>query len=252
MFTKAIVRKPGTTFSQGLSSTDLGKPDYQLCLKQHQAYCEALKSCGLKVYELKADENYPDSTFVEDTAIVTKKCAIITHPGHASRRGEIESIAEELIKHHPIERIEAPGTLDGGDIMQVEDHFYIGLSNRTNNEGAKQLTNFLNKYGYTASTIKVRDILHLKSGINYIGDGIIVMMEALKETKEIASFEKILITEEETYASNCLRINNFIITAKGFPNTKRKLLKTPYKIIELDMSEFEKMDGGLSCLSLRF
>ena len=205
MFKKAIVRKPSTTYSQGLSSSGLGKPDFQLCLVQHQAYCKALKTCGLEIIELKAEENYPDSTFVEDTAIVTKKCAIITHPGHESRREEVESIAKELKKHRPIERIEAPGTLDGGDIMQVENHFYIGLSDRTNKEGTRQLSSFLNNYGYTASTINVRDILHLKSGINYIGDGVMVMMESLKELKEVASFEKILITPEETYASNCVR-----------------------------------------------
>jgi len=252
MFTKAIVRKPSTTFSQGLSSSKLGSPDYQLCLKQHQAYVEALKICGLEVIELEVEEDFPDSTFVEDTAIVTEKCAIITHPGHETRRGEVSSIENELKKYRPIEQIKAPGTLDGGDIMQVEDHFYIGLSNRTNKEGADQLTSFLNKYGYTASTIDVKDILHLKSGVNYIGDGIIVLMESLKDLKEVATYEKMLIKPEETYASNCVRINDCIVMAKGFPDTKKKLSTTPYKIIELDMSEFEKMDGGLSCLSLRF
>ncbi len=252
MFSKAIVRTPGTSFSQGLSSSNLGTPDYQLCLKQHQAYIKALKKCGLEVIELEAEEDFPDSTFVEDTAIVTEKCAIITHPGHKTRRGEVFSIEKELKKHRPIETIKNPGTLDGGDIMQVENHFYIGLSDRTNKEGANQLTSFLNKYGYTASTIDVKDILHLKSGVNYIGDGIIVLMESLKDLKEVASYEKIVITSEETYASNCVRINDCIVMAKGFPDTKRKLSATPYKIIELDMSEFEKMDGGLSCLSLRF
>lgn len=252
MFTKAIVRTPSTTYSQGLSSSNLGSPDYQLCLKQHQAYIKALKNCGLEVIELEAEEDFPDSTFVEDTAIVTQKCAIITRPGHISRQGEVETIELELKKHLPIAKIEAPGTLDGGDIMQVENHFYIGLSDRTNKEGANQLTNFLNKYDYTASTIEVKDILHLKSGINYIGDGIIVLMESLKETKEIESFKKIEIIQEETYASNCVRMNECIVMPKGFPDTKKKLSATPYKIIELDMSEFEKMDGGLSCLSLRF
>lgn len=201
---------------------------------------------------MEAEENFPDSTFVEDTAVVTEKCAIITHPGHVSRQGEVESIKIELNKHRPIETIIAPGTLDGGDIMQVEDHFYIGLSDRTNKEGARQLEIHLNKYGYTASTINVKDILHLKSGINYVGDGIIVLMESLKDTKEVIDYKKILINNEETYASNCVRINNCIIMAKGFPDTKKKLSTTHYKIIELDMSEFAKMDGGLSCLSLRF
>lgn len=252
MFSKAIVRKPSSTYSQGLSSSSLGKPDYELCLKQHQAYIDAIKHCGVEVIELEAEEKFPDSTFVEDTAIVTEKCAIITHPGHISRRGEVKTIELELKKYRPIETIKAPGTLDGGDIMQVENHFYIGLSDRTNKEGADQLINFLNKYDYTASTIEVKDILHLKSGINYIGDDIIVLMESLKETKEIIEYKKLLISPEETYASNCIRINDYIIMAKGFPDTKKKLSETPYEIIELDMSEFEKMDGGLSCLSLRF
>ena len=136
--------------------------------------------------------------------------------------------------------------------MQVEEHFYIGLSDRTNKEGAAQFTSFLNKYGYTASTIEVKDILHLKSGINYVGDGIIVLMDSLVNTREISDYKKILIKKEETYASNCVRINDFIIIPKGFPDTKAKLSALPHKIIELEMSEFEKMDGGLSCLSLRF
>lgn len=252
MFTKAIVRKPAGNFSLGQTSAHLGKPDYDLALKQHLAYCEALIRCGLKVIELDILENYPDSTFVEDTAVVTKKCAIVSRPGHPSRQGEEISIEQELAKHRPIEKIKAPGLLDGGDIMQVEDHFYIGLSDRTNQEGAKQLTNYLNQYSYTASTIEVQDILHLKSGINYLGDGTLLIMERLVNSKALTEYKKIVILPDETYASNCVRINDCIIMPKGFPDTRKKLSALPYKIIELDMSEYEKMDGGLSCLSIRF
>lgn len=252
MYHFAIVKKPSASFDQGISSSGLGKPEYDLSVIQHQAYCKALIDCELEVIELESDDAFPDSTFVEDTAIVTEKCAIITRPGHIERRGEEISIAECLRNYRQIYNIEKTGTLDGGDVMQVESHFYIGLSKRTNKEGAKQLTKILNKYGYTASTIRIKNILHLKSGVSYIGNKTLVIMESLKNLKMFSLFRKISVIPIESYAANCVQINDFILIPKGFPDIKRKLQDMSYKIIELEMSEFMKMDGGLSCLSLRF
>lgn len=252
MFEYAIVRKPGKSFKNGQSSSDLGTPDYDKVIIQHEAYVEALKECGLTLIELIPDERFPDGCFVEDTAIVTQKCAIITQPGHPTRKGEEVSIEKAIKKYRPIQKISGEGCVDGGDIMNAENHFYIGLSDRTNQEGADQLTAILSKYGYTASTVDVENMLHLKSGINYIGNNTISIMESVRELPDFKSYNKIPIIESETYAANCVLVNDYLIIAKGFEDTKQKFIEAGYKLIELDMSEFEKMDGGLSCLSLRF
>lgn len=139
MFKKAIVRIPGKSLINGLSTAGLGLPDYDLALKQHKNYIEALKKCGLEVIILQPNEKYPDSTFVEDVALLTKECAIITNPGALSRRGETTEIKIVLKDHYSnIEEIKGPGTVEAGDIMMVDSHFYIGLSERTNEEGANQ------------------------------------------------------------------------------------------------------------------
>ena len=252
MFTKAIVRKPAYTFANGITTSNLGKPDINLALKQHEAYCEALIKCGLELIILDADPNFPDSCFVEDTAVVTKDFGIITRPGDKRRLGEeleIKKVLEPLLKLHFIEE---PGTLDGGDIMQADKHFYIGLSNRTNLSGSKQLKEILDKYNYEVSAIPMCNILHLKTGINYLGENNVLIQKRFYYLADFENYNKIIIEKDEDYAANCLRVNDYILIPKGFPTTKANIEKLGYNIIELDMSEFQKMDGGLSCLSLRF
>ncbi len=156
MFSQAIVRTPCKNLVNGITSANLGKPNYTRALSQHQHYIDALKQCGLNVTILGPDEAYPDSTFVEDTALVTPRCSIVTNPWAVSRKGEIEAIATVLNKlDRPVKRIEAPGTLDAGDVMMVGSHYYIGLSERTNAEGARQLTAILNDHAMTGSIINM-------------------------------------------------------------------------------------------------
>jgi dimethylargininase len=134
-FTHAIVRPPGATFAAGLTSSNLGPPDLTLALKQHDAYCRTLEHLGLCLDRLPADPDYPDSTFVEDTAIVTSKGAILTRPGAPSRAGEVDSMRVALGRYFSeLDQITAPGTLDGGDVCEAGDHFFIGVSHRTNEE----------------------------------------------------------------------------------------------------------------------
>ena len=248
MITKAIVRKPGRNFADGLTSSGLGKPDFEKALKQHSYYCEALMSLGLELIVLDADERYPDGCFVEDTAVITSEIAIITRPGAGSRQGEeviIKSVLSELKK---TVSIEAPGTLDGGDIMRAENHFYIGMSDRTNNEGAGQLSEVLQQYGYTSSLIKVGEGLHLKSGIAYLGHGNFI---TAKVPEGLIEYKEIIITgDADSYSANCLHVNEKLLLSSGFPKIKEQVIRLGYKVIELDMSEFRKMDGGLTCLSL--
>lgn len=252
MIKNVIVRKPSKNFADGITTADLGKPDYEKALKQHEGYVEALKKCGCIVTVLEADDRYPDSTFVEDVAIVTEKCAIITKPGAASRKGEEKEIIDTLKKFYTnIEYLNGDAALDGGDILRVKNHFYIGQSKRTNEEGAKQLTEILNKYGYTASTIPVTKILHLKTGVVYIGSETVVATGEFIDNSNFDYFDMIKVDDDEAYSANCILINGMIIIPKGFAKSKKALSDAGFKTLEVEMSEFEKMDGGLTCLSLR-
>jgi dimethylargininase len=256
MFSKAIVRQPGKNFADGLTRVDLGAPVFERALVQHEKYCRALEACGLEVIRFEPDENHPDSTFVEDTAVLTTRGAIITRPGASSRLGEIDAI-EPILRQHfsKLNSISAPGTLDGGDICEAGEHFFIGISERTNEAGAEQLANCLDTLGYSSSLIDIRglsNILHLKSGIAYLGDQRLVVIEALREREQFSEYERICLNSAEDYAANCLVVNGKVLVAAGFAETENTLQQMGYQTIPLEMSEFQKMDGGLSCLSLRF
>ena len=256
MLTKAIVRAPSANFAAGWTTVDLGKPHYNVAMRQHAAYCEALQSCGLTLIGLPPDERHPDSTFVEDTAIVTSRGAVITRPGAPSRLGETDAIRPELVKHYSkLETIVAPGTVDGGDVCEAGEYFFIGISQRTNEAGAAQLARILESFGYGSSLIDIRglsNILHLKSGMAWVGDNRLVVIDALSRLKEFSTYELVHVNFVEEYAANCLFLNSRILVPAGFPVLKRQLEDLSYPTIALEMSEFQKMDGGLSCLSLRF
>jgi dimethylargininase len=256
-FTRAIVRQPGENFSQGLTMSESPSgPDFRKALEQHAAYCRALAACGLEVTVMAADEGYPDGTFVEDTFVIAERVAIATRPGARTRMGEVESVAKAVRGFRPRwERIEAPGTVDGGDICQVDGHFLIGLSARTNQAGAAQLAAILERYQYTSSTIDIRNhssLLHLKSGIAYLREGRFLIAPGFPPIEGLAHCEMIEVAAGEIYAANAVRVNDEVLIASGFPLVAGILDKLRYRVRSLDMSEFAKMDGGLSCLSLRF
>jgi dimethylargininase len=254
--TKAIVQPPSANFAAGLTTVELGVPVFDLALKQHAAYCEALQACGLTLTWLPADPHYPDSAFVEDTAVLTSRCAVITRPGALSRRGEVARIREVLGSlFAKVHEINEPGTVDGGDICETGNHFIIKISQRTNEEGAHQLAAILAQYDYTTCFVDVREIpglLHLKSGVAYLGHNRLVVIESLAAQKEFACYELLIVPRGEEYASNCVRINERVLVAAGYPRFREQLQQLGYQTLSLEMSEFQKMDGGLSCLSLRF
>ena len=254
MFTNAIVRTPGRSIVEGLSdSKTLGLPNYEQAIIQHQSYIDALTKCGLDVLVLEPCEEYPDSTFVEDVALITPKCAIITCPGAPSRRGEVHEI-EFVLKQrfNNVEEIEAPGTIDGGDIMMVGAHYFIGLSERTNLEGAKQIIQILKQYGLSGSTISLKKVLHLKTGLSYLEENNLVVCGEFIDESSLGQYNPIEIPEKESYAANCIWVNGSVIIPLGYPTTKQRIKNAGYRVIETDVSEFEKLDGGLSCLSLRY
>jgi dimethylargininase len=250
MYTKAIVRRPGRNFAEGITTSNLGKPDFEKALEQHAAYCNALVKCGVELTILEADERYPDGCFVEDTAVVNSKVAIITNPGAVARRGEELEISRVLSGYRTLEKIKFPGTLEGGDILRAESHYYIGLSGRTNREGARQLAAILSKYGFTSSEVTVEAGLHLKSDIAYLGKGNFIATPVF--SKMVYPASTVILDPDESYSANCLPVNDFLLIPRGFPKSKTKIAALGYNIIELEMSEFRKMDGGLTCLSLLF
>lgn len=252
MYTHAIIRKPCEDFVKGITTSDLAKADYNLMLAQHRIYIDTLKSLGLKVIELEALNDFPDAHFVEDTAVIVPEVAVITRLGADSRKGEEVTIEHELVEHKRIDRIKEPGTLDGGDVLLVDKKIFIGLSDRTNPSGANQLSEILYKYGYESETIKVEEGLHLKSDVNYIGENTVLLTEKYFNNPAFKNYKKICVDKDELYAANSLLVNEKLIVPMGFPKTKQKLQQAGFDIIEIDMSESQKIDGGLTCLSLRF
>ena len=251
-FTRAIVREPGSNCADGLTTSALGPPDYKLLRRQHGRYVSTLRELGLQVEVLPAEPDYPDAYFVEDPAVVTPEVAVVTIPGAPARQGEQHSIAEALSRHLPLAHIQPPGNVEGGDVLQVGRHFFVGLSERTNEEGAGQLGQILARYGYTCETVPVGKGLHLKSSVNIVAPGVLLLTEEFAGRPAFASYERIVLDENETYASNTLYINGSLIMPAGFPRTRAKLETLGQPIIELDVSEVQKMDGGLTCMSLRF
>ena len=253
MFTKAIVRIPCIAMVNGLSRANLGSPDYQKALLQHSDYVEALKECGLQVTVLPADENFPDSTFVEDVALMTPHCAILTNPGASTRRLETRSMLETIREFYSnVETIDSPGTVEAGDIMMVGDHYYIGLSERTNKRGAEQMIAILESYGMQGSVVELTEVLHLKTGLGYLENNKLLACGEFLSKPEFQQYHLLEVDPEEAYAANSVWINGTVLTPKGFPKTRALIKSAGYKVREVDVSEFQKLDGGLSCLSLRF
>jgi len=255
-FTRAILRRPGRSYAQGITTSTEGAPDFDLALAQHDAYARALESLGLSLTILPADEHYPDGVFVEDAAIISGGQAVITRPGAAARRGEIDAVAGALDGVVPVSGwINDPGELDGGDVCESDIGVLIGVTARTNAAGAGQLADFLRDVDQDAEIVDIRTVqglLHLKTGISYLGDGRLAVAEGLPNLSAFQRFEKVVVPAAEAYAANCVRVNDKVLIAKGYPRFAETLDRLGYSLVELDMSEFRKMDGGLSCLSLRF
>lgn len=256
MFKNVIARKPAKSMIEGITSApELGKPDYELAVKQHENYRDALKKCGVEVTVLEPLEEYPDSCFVEDVAVLNRKCAIITNPGADSRNGEEKEMIDVIKKFYTEDKIgyiKSPGTLDGGDVMMVGDHFYIGLSDRTNEEGTKQFIEILEKHGLTGSAVELKEFLHLKTGVAYLENNNLLVTGEFIDSPIFEDFNKIVVDEDEQYSANSIWMNGKVIVPEGYPKTKKKVEDAGYEVITVDTSEYRKLDGGLSCLSLRF
>lgn len=256
-FTQAIVRPPARNFADGLTTVDLGRPDVERALAQHAVYCAALERHGCAVIALPADDAHPDATFVEDTALILPgQGAIIARPGADSRAGEVHAIRDALAAIFPeLPEITSPGTLDAGDVCEAGQTVFIGISLRTNHEGARQLAEWLSTHGVASRLVDIRQtpgILHLKSGVVALDADRLLCIAALAEHEAFADRTVLRVPAGEEYAANCVRVNDVIFVADDFPGTHALLRAAGYTLEPLAMSEFAKMDGGLSCLSLRF
>jgi len=273
-FKNVMVRIPTESMIHGISSGDYpGVIDFELAKKQHIKYIEDLKQCGVNVTIVPADNKFPDSCFIEDDAVMlvgdknsqSGVCAIISNPGSNSRNKETIEV-EKYIRNFfnkdnlNIFKIKNPGALDGGDVMMVGDTYYIGESSRTNVEGIKQFEDFASKFGKKTVLTQMDKGLHLKSGVNYLeispktGKPLLLLNSDFKNHPlfDIDKYSIIYISDDEKYSANCIWVNNTIIVPEGYPKTLKEIQDHGYKTIICDTSEFRKLDGGLSCLSLRF
>ena len=251
-FTRALLRRPGPDFAAGLTMSRLGVPEYQLMLKQHASYAAALAKAGLQLEVLEPLPGYPDAYFVEDVAVVFPELAIVTRPGADERRGEAEHIGDALGRHRPLARLVAPATLDGGDVLVVGKTVFIGLSARTNSSGAAQMAQLLSPHGYRVKTVPVEAGLHFKSSVSWLWGTTLLVTGPFAGRPELRDHQLIEIDAAEEYACNTLSVNGTLITPAGFPRTLEKLARLQLPIIEVDASEPRKMDGGLTCMSLRY
>ena len=253
MFENAIVRKPSSSMTDGLSAAGLGLPDFEKACLQHANYITALEEAGLSVTVLEACQQYPDSCFVEDVALLTPSCAILTNPGAESRRGEVGQIEDSVKQfYQDIASVRSPGFVEAGDIMMVGDHYYIGLSERTNLLGAEQIIAILDDHGMTGSVISFSEVLHLKTGLSYLENNCLLACGEFVEKPEFQNLDIIEIDKENSYSANSVWINGTVLVPSGFPTTAQAIADAGYRVREVDVSEFQKLDGGLSCLSLRF
>ena len=245
----ALVRPPGAGYVRAISSTS-AHIDVALAQAQHAEYCQALAAAGLAVEMLPPDEDYPDSCFMQDPALVIAGQAIICRPGAASRRGEEEALAGWLGGRMPVARIEDPGTLEGGDVLVLPDCVLVGESARSNAAGIRQLAALLAPAGLPVISVPVGDNLHLLSGVAYLGQNRLLAVEAFAERPVFAGLDIIPVPPAEAYAANVLALGDHVIVPAGYPRVARALRACGLTVLPVPTSEFAKADGGVTCLSL--
>jgi len=243
--------------SHGLADCELTflarqKIDVAKAIEQHRSYEQCLARLGVRLVRLPPEPDLPDSVFVEDTAIALDELAIITRPGATSRRAETESVADALSDFRPLKFIQPPATIEGGDVMRVDRTLYAGLSGRTNREGVSQLRKIVEPHNYRVETIETAGCLHLKTGCVYLGHQTILANRNWVNVPLLAGFDLIDVPDDEPCAANTLTIGDTVITPGGFPKTRGLIEARGFKTLTIDISELQKAEAGLTCLSLIF
>ena len=225
--------------------------DIGLARRQHEAYCSALESAGLRLTILPADERFPDCCFVEDTSIVLGGSAIITIMGAPSRHGEEVAVGRTLEDHLSIKRIIPPGTVDGGDVLVINDSVFIGVGERTNAEGARQVAALAGPR-FRVTPVPLEGVLHLKSACTYVGDGHLLLRPGHFDERIFDDYDLIEVPQDEAYAANCLSLGSRVLVSEGYPRTREAIEAHGFETRTLEMSEFRKGQGSLTCLSKIF
>lgn len=219
---------------------------------QHEAYRDALAALGCRVVALPAQAELPDAVFVEDVALVLDEVAILTRPGAPSRRAELASVAEVLAGYRPLRAIEAPGTLDGGDVLRVGRTLYVGQSARSNAVAIEQLRALLSPHGYDVLGVPIHGCLHLKSAVTQVADDVLLVQPAWVDPARFPGFGLIAVDPDEEHAANALRVGAGVIHPACFPRTRRRLEAAGIAVVAVDLSELQKAEGAATCCSLLF
>ncbi|NPD87280.1 MAG: hypothetical protein HGN29_01065 [Asgard group archaeon] len=247
---KALVRKPSDTYKKCVSSHPLHHTvDVHKAREQHEKYCKTLSELGLEIIELPIKNDFPDSCFVEDNAVVHQNRALITRMGEESRRGEEVDVEEELQQYLAVKRAVAPATIEGGDVIHLPDRLICGITQRTNNHGANQMMEWLN---VKVNTVTNPDIVHLKSYMKYLGKETMITTEKYSEHPLLKNLRLLIVPKEEGYSVNCLAIGDSVVMSNRFSNANEIVRSAGYEVITLNMSEFEKCQASLTCLSIIF
>lgn len=249
----AAVRPVPTSYAE-YYNTKSNPIDPSLARHQHDRYVRALEKCGLSVSRLPPADDQPDSVFIEDPAVVWDRRALITRP-RPPRDIEVSALEDFFTQTHEIERIRAPAYLEGGDVLHTSLETFVGLSGRTNAEGAKQLKDFLSSSDRPVVAVKIDsgDYLHLKSGATCIGGNLVLQAPGITDLSVFRDYDVISVPRSEWNAANALRINETVLVAEGYPRTAEKVTKTVDRGVDIelvDISEFEKGGGSLTCLSV--
>jgi len=253
-FTRAIVRTPGRSVVDGIRSDRSAVPDYDGVLAEHAAYVAALTAAGLEVDVLPPLEDFPDSVFVEDPALVFTEGAILLRPGIASRLGEAEHMRGPLQRHFGrVLELEGDEYADGGDVLVTPGAVLIGLSKRTTRKGAEALARKLTEFGRAARIVETPDrVLHFKTASSLLGEDTVMVTRALAATGAFAGLNIVVVPDSEEGAANFLRINDTVFVGACYPRTLDLLREAGYAAKGLPIAEIRKLDAGLSCMSLRW
>lgn len=247
----ALVRRIPNSFERAIQPrTKKERINVKLAQKQHDAYCDLLKQLGLDVIVLAADERHPDCCFTEDTSVVYDDLAVIGRLGAKSRRGEESAVARAVAKYRKVKRIQAPGTLEGGDVLKINAMTYIGISRRTNQNGIRQLRRFLGD-AHQVTAVQVSGILHLKTGINYLGNGFLTHKTGVP-TILFKQYRIIQIPNSELRKASFLPFQGKVVIPADCPDTIRLIGGAGFEAIALDYSEIRKAQAGLTCASIIF
>ena len=251
--TIALTRRPSTRLESG-ERTHIGRDpiDFTRALAQHDAYRAALSACGLTVHCLDDADAFPDGVFIEDTAVVLDEIAVITRPGAESRRAEVHGVERVLQPYRKIERVAAPATIDGGDVVVAGTAILVGRSARTTDDGIGMMRSIVTPFGYTVSGVGMHGCLHLKSGCTVLPDGRLIVNPAWIDTRDLSAFDCVLVPSDEPWGGDVAIADRTVIAAAAYEKTLRLIEREGFSVKPVDVSEFAKAEGGVTCMSLIF